>query len=153
MSESPNKVANQYATFCVANHFLGIDVLEVQEVLRGQSMTRVPLAPTVVEGLINLRGQIVPALDMRQVLGLPARAADREAVSVVVRSAQGPVSLQVDDIEDVIELEAGSFEPPPPNIAGDLRALFSGVHKLAGRLLLVLDTARTVQAGISNERS
>ena len=150
---SQAKVSNQYATFRVADHFLGIDVLEVQEVLRGQSMTRVPLAPTVVEGLINLRGQIVPALDMRQVLGLPARETAHDAVSVVVRSAHGPVSLQVDDIEDVIELDSETFETPPSNIGAELRALFSGVHKLAGRLLLVLDTARTVQAGISNERS
>lgn len=145
--------SRQYATFSVASHFLGVDVLEVQEVLRGQSLTRVPLAPPVVEGLINLRGQIVPALGMRQVLGLAAPDAARVAVSVVVRSAHGPISLQVDDIEDVIELDAATLEPPPPNIDGAVRGLFSGVHKLDGRLLLVLDTARTVEAGIQNERS
>ncbi|MGD0295561.1 MAG: chemotaxis protein CheW [Bryobacteraceae bacterium] len=166
--------SHQYATFVVAGQFLGVDVTEVQEVLRGQSMTRVPLAPPVVEGLINLRGQIVPALDMRCVLGLPPRPRDpggnesaaavspgavspgavsQGAVSVVVRSAHGAVSLQVDEIEDVIELDAGSFEAPPPNIDGALRTLFAGVHKLEGRLLLVLDTGRTVERGISQERN
>jgi len=159
MSAGRPSVSHQYATFVVAGQFLGVDVLEVQEVLRGQSMTRVPLAPPVVEGLINLRGQIVPALDMRCLLGLPPRAAEPggsespAAVSVVVRSIDGAVSLQVDEIEDVIELDAGSFEAPPPNIEGALRTLFAGVHKLEGRLLLVLDTARTVERGISNERN
>jgi purine-binding chemotaxis protein CheW len=62
---------HQFATFTVAGHYLGVDVLDVQEVLRGQRLTRVPLAPAVVEGLINLRGQIVPALEMRRMLNLP----------------------------------------------------------------------------------
>lgn len=148
-----NKISHQYATFTLGGHFLGVDVLEVQEVLRGQSLTRVPLASPVVEGLINLRGQIVTAVDMRRVLGLPSREAGEGAVSVVVRSSQGAVSLQVDEIEDVIGLNADSFEAPPPNIESSVRALFSGVHKLAGRLLLVLNTERTVEAGILTERS
>ena len=159
MSASPQCASHQYATFVVAGQFLGVDVTEVQEVLRGQSMTRVPLAPPVVEGLINLRGQIVPALDMRCVLGLLPRLRDPNgtespgAVSVVVRSAHGAVSLQVDEIEDVIELDTRSFEAPPPNIDGALRPLFAGVHKLEGRLLLVLDIGRTVERGISQERN
>jgi len=153
MSAPAARVASQYATFSVANHFLGIDVLEVQEVLRGQAMTRVPLAPPVVEGLINLRGQIVPALDMRRVLGLAPRQAGEGAVSVVVRSAHGAVSLQVDEIEDVIQFDADSFDAPPPNIDAPLRNLFSGVHKLEGRLLLVLDTERAVQAGTAGDRT
>jgi purine-binding chemotaxis protein CheW len=141
-----NKLCHQYATFTVAHHFLGVDVLEVQEILRGQTLTRVPLAPLLVEGLINLRGQIVPALDMRRVLGLPPRDTGTAAVSVVVRSIHGAVSLQVDEIEDVIELDVRSFEAPPPNVDATLRALFLGVHKLDDRLLLVLDTQRAAQA-------
>lgn len=152
MSAAANSGSHQYATFTVGSHFLGVDVLEVQEVLRGQSLTRVPLAPPVVEGLINLRGQIVPALDLRRVIGLPERTG-AAAVSVVVRSALGAVSLQVDEIEDVIELTAESFEAAPPHVDGDLGRFFSGVHKLAGRLLLVLDTEWTVQAGIRTERN
>jgi purine-binding chemotaxis protein CheW len=138
----------QYATFTVDRHYLGVDVLDVQEVLRGQSLTRVPLALEVVEGLINLRGQIVPALDMRRVLHLTPRAADHLPVSVVVRSNHGAISLQVDEIEDVIEVDGFSFEATPPNVDAAVRALFSGVHKLNGRLLLVLDTQRAIQAGI-----
>ena len=153
MSADTAESSRQYATFAVAGHFLGVDVLEVQEVLRGQSLTRVPLAPPVVEGLINLRGQIVPALDMRCVLGLDASERGPGAVSVVVRSRHGAVSLQVDEIEDVIEVGAGSFEAAPANIDAGIRGLLTGIHKLEGRLLLVLNTERTVEAGISMERN
>ncbi len=149
MSETiSTKSAHRYATFTVAGHYLGVDVLEVQEVLRHQSLTPVPLAPKVVEGLMNLRGQIVPALDMRRVLDLPPRESGSSPVSVVVRSSHGAVSLQVDEIEDVIELDGASFEIPPPNLNAGLRTLLSGMHKLKGRLLLVLDTQRAAQAGI-----
>ena|SRR5690242_16029919 len=136
---------HQYATFTVGDLFLGVDVLDVQEVLRSQELTRVPLAPEVVEGLINLRGQIVPALDMRRILGLPERRQDNDPVSVVVRSPHGAVSLQVDEIEDVIQLGSASFEAPPSNVGGMLQSLFVGVHKLENRLLLVLDTQRAIQ--------
>jgi len=130
----------QYATFLVGGLYLGTPVLEVQEVLCGQRLTPVPLAPSLVEGLINLRGQIVPALDLRRLLNLAPRESGESALSVVVRTAQGPVSLQVDEIGDVIELDTAGFEEPPGNMDPPIRRLFSGVHKSKDRLLLVLDT-------------
>jgi purine-binding chemotaxis protein CheW len=130
----------QYATFLVGGHYLGTAVLQVQEVLCGQRLTPVPLAPPVVEGLINLRGQIVPAVDLRRLLHLTPRESGEIALSVVVRTAQGPVSLQVDEIGDVIELDTAGFEEPPGNMDPLMRRLFTGVHKLKDRLLLVLDT-------------
>ncbi|MCX6623205.1 MAG: chemotaxis protein CheW [Acidobacteria bacterium] len=136
--------SNQYATFLVDGHYLGIQVRDVQEVLRAQRLARVPLAPAVVSGLINLRGQIVPALEMRALLRLPARPLDSTTLSVVVRTESGAVSLQVDEIGDVLELDGGSFELPPLNLDAHLRNLLVGVHKLKDRLLLVLDTGRTV---------
>lgn len=139
---------HQYATFVVGGLYVGVDVLDVQEVLRGQTLTRVPLAAPVIDGLINLRGQIVPALDMRQVLGLPERDSETPPVSVVVRSSHGAVSLQVDEIEDVIELNTASFEAPPPHLSTHLRSLFAGVHKLEQRLLLVLNTQLAAESGI-----
>jgi purine-binding chemotaxis protein CheW len=133
-----------YATFQVAGHFLGIDVLGVQEVLREQRLTPVPLAPGVVEGLINLRGQIVPALDLRQVLNLaPAAAGNR--FSVVAHSPHGPVSLQVDEIGDVVELDAARLEAPPGNLDPAIGRLLRGVYQMKDRLLLVLDTARATE--------
>lgn len=137
----------QYATFRVADHYLGIGVLEVQEVLREQRVTQVPLAPPAVAGLINLRGQIVPELDMRRILHLPPRPPDAVTFSVVVRSEHGAVSLIVDQIDDVLELDASSSEPVPKNVEPRVRALLCGIHQLPEQLLLILDICRTVQMG------
>ena len=85
--------AHQYCTFFVAGHYFGLDVLKVQEVIRYQAMTRVPLAPPVVRGLINLRGQIVTAIDLRRRLELDERPADQLPVNVVVQTDDGAVSF------------------------------------------------------------
>lgn len=132
------------ATFFVQDLFFGIDVLEVQEVLRYQPMTPVPQAPGVIEGLINLRGQIVTAIDMRRRLRLPPRAADQSPMNIVVRTADGAVSLLVDEIGDVLDVDESSFEQPPENLAEGARELVQGVCKLKERLMLVLDADRTV---------
>jgi len=139
--------ANQYATFVVNDLFLGIDVLRVQEVLRYQEMTRVPLAPEVAAGLINLRGQIVTAIDMRRRLGLPPRAQDELPLSVVMRTADGPVSLLVDEIGDVLEVDEATAEAPPDSLCAAARPLVSQVYKLKDRLLLVLDPEQTPELG------
>ena len=125
--------------------FFGIEVRKVQEVLRAQEMTRVPLAPAVLRGLINLRGQIVAAIDMRQRLSLGPRTADQDPMNMIVRAEDGAVSLLVDEIGDVIDVVAESYEPVPETMAPHLKQLVEGVYKLDGRLLLVLDTERTLQ--------
>jgi len=135
----------QYSTFWVGDLFFGIEVLKVQEVLRYLEMTSVPLAPDVIEGLINLRGQIVTAVDMRRRLGLDKRAAGETPMNMVVRSDEGAVSLLVDEIGDVLDVTAGSYEPAPDNMPAEQRELIEGVYKLEGRLLLVLDTERVLQ--------
>jgi purine-binding chemotaxis protein CheW len=140
---------NRFATFTVSDMFFGIDVLNVQEVLRRQEMTHIPLAPDVIAGLINLRGQIVPAINMRRRLGLPARGQDENSMNVVARTQDGPVSLLVDEIGDVLDVDAGSFEPAPENLSEQARDLIRGIYKLKDRLMLVLDTERT--AGVAAE--
>jgi purine-binding chemotaxis protein CheW len=134
----------QYCTFFVAGQFFGLEVLHVQEIIRHQEMTRVPLAPPVVRGLINLRGQIVTALDLRHRLGLPSRGPDERPINVVVRTAEGPVSLLVDEIGDVIEVDGDTYEQTPETLSAEARELIRGAYKLKGRLLLVLDVARTI---------
>lgn len=136
---------HQFCTFFLNGSYFGIDVLKVQEVIRYQVMTRVPLAPPVVRGLINLRGQIVTAIDLRRRLDLPDRAADRLPVNVVVQTDDGAVSLLVDEIGDVLEVPEEAFEQPPETLKGTARDLIRGAYKLDGRLLLVLDTERAVQ--------
>jgi purine-binding chemotaxis protein CheW len=134
----------QYCTFFLDGHYFGIDVLEVQEVIRHQEMTRVPLAPAAVCGLINLRGQIVTAIDLRRRLDLSDRPEGALPVNIVVRTDDGAVSLLVDEIGDVLEVPEAAFERPPETLRGTARDLIRGAYKLDGRLLLVLDTARAV---------
>jgi purine-binding chemotaxis protein CheW len=138
------ETTSQYCTFQVHDLYFGIEVMRVQEVMRPPEMTRVPLASSVVRGLINLRGQIVTALDLRRRLQLPERGDDQEPMNVVVRGADGPIALLVDEIGDVLEVTEASYEPPPPTLTGVTRDLVSGVHKLDQHLLLVLDTERAV---------
>ncbi len=137
----------QLATFTVDRFLFGMDVLSVQEVLRFQRMTRVPLAPPVIVGLINLRGQIVPAIDMRRRLCLGPRAEGELPMNMVVRSEEGAVSLLVDDIGDVLELNSSQFESTPANVASNARELIRGVYKLKDRLLFLLDTEKVIDVG------
>jgi purine-binding chemotaxis protein CheW len=137
MSES-----QQFATFFLNGLFLGVEVRKVQEVIRYQEMTRVPLAPSMIQGLINLRGQIVTAIDLRDRLAFPPRAAGQLPMNVVVRSDDGAVSFLVDEIGDVVEIEDTARERPPETLKGIARDLITSVYKLKERLLLVLDTER-----------
>ena len=134
----------QYCTFYADNMYFGIWVREVQEVLLYQDMVRVPLASPVVRGLINLRGQIVTAIDLRRRLDLPDRAADVDPMNVVLRTDDGAVSLLVDEIGDVVEVDERSFEAPPETLRGRARELIEGIYKLDGQLLLILDAAKTI---------
>jgi len=135
----------QYCTFLLDGRYFGVDVQQVQEVIRYQELTRVPLASPVVSGLINLRGRIVTAIDLRRRLGLPDRPADKLPMNVVVRSGEDAVSLLVDEIGDVIEVPEDKFERPPETLRGVARSLIEGAFKLDERLMLVLDTKRAVE--------
>jgi purine-binding chemotaxis protein CheW len=137
--------SQQFCTFTLGSLFLGIEVLQVQEVIRAQQMTLVPLAPRAVTGLINLRGQIVTAIDLRRRLGLPDRPAGTDAMNVVVRTDDGAVSLLVDEIGDVVEVTPDAFELPPETLPAGARGLIRGVFKLPGGLLLALDTRRALE--------
>ncbi|MFQ5542927.1 MAG: chemotaxis protein CheW [Nitrospiria bacterium] len=135
----------QYATFFLENHFLGVEVENVQEVFTAKEMTRVPLAPPVIGGLINLRGHIILTIDLRKRLGFNDRDEGKEVMSIVVRTDDGPVNLLVDQIGDVIEVRPDLFEPPPTTLDHDLGASVDGVYKLKDKLLLALSTRRVTQ--------
>lgn len=142
MSVAAAEGCKQLCTFFVDRLYFAVDVTCVQEVIRYQEMTRVPLASPEVGGLINLRGQIVTAIDMRRRLGLPPRPADQPPMNVVVRGDEGVVSLLVDEIGDVVDVDESSFEPPPATVAAGSRELIRGVYKLKQQLLLLLNTER-----------
>lgn len=121
-----------------------MEVKKVQELIRYQQVTRVPLASPVVHGLINLRGQIVTAIDLRRRLDLSERPADQLPMNVVVRTDDGMVSLLVDEIGDVLEVEENTFERPPATLKGVACELIRGVYKLKDRLLLILDSEKAL---------
>lgn len=138
-------------TFRVAGQLMGLPALRIQEVLRSRAKTPVPLAPRAVLGLVNLRGQIVTAVDLRQRLGFPPvdppapGVPDEDApggVAVVVDTDDGLVSLMVDDFGDVSEVDADDILPPPATLTGPARRLARGVLPIDGQLVLVLDVDR-----------
>jgi len=135
---------SQLATFWLDGDLFGVEVEHVQEVLRSQSITRVPLAPAAVAGLINLRGQVVTAIELRERLGRKPRPEGQEAVVIVVRLRGEAVSLLVDSIADVVDVDVRDFEAPPDTLDGSGRDLIRGAYKLSGQLLLALDVNRAV---------
>jgi purine-binding chemotaxis protein CheW len=134
----------QLCTFFLEGLFFGVEVEKVQEVIRYQEMTRVPLSPAVIAGLINLRGQIVTAIDLRHQLGFSARKSEELPMNVVIRRDDGPISLLVDEIGDVVEVDEQSFEHPPDTLDGQRREFIRGVYKLKQQLLLLLDTEKAM---------
>ena len=137
---------SQLATFWLDGDLYGIEVEHVQEVLRSQQLTRVPLAPNAVAGLINLRGQVVTAIELRERLGRTPRPEGQEAVVIVVRLHGEAVSLLVDSIADVVDVDVRDFEAPPDTLEGQARDLIRGAYKLDGQLLLALDVQKAVSA-------
>jgi purine-binding chemotaxis protein CheW len=135
---------SQYCTFFADDLMLAIDVLQVQEVIRYQEMTRVPTAPAVIRGLINLRGQLVTAIDLRRRLDLNPPADHRRPMNVVIRTGDGAVSLLVDEIGDVLELDECDCESPPETIPSVIRDLLVGIYRLSDRLLIVLDPEKVI---------
>jgi purine-binding chemotaxis protein CheW len=134
-----------YATFTVNNTLFGVDATDVQEVLAPQRLTRVPRASPEVLGLINLRGQVVVTIDMRRLLGLPDRDQEATPVNVVLRTEDGPISVAVDEVGDVLEASDDELDHPPETLSQPTRALVTAVQKLDDELLLVLDVKRTAQ--------
>ncbi len=138
----------QCATFRVERLLCGIDVQHVQEVLNSQETTRVPHAPAIVVGLINLRGQIVTALDVRKRMGLPERDDAVHPMNVVIRTNEGPLSLLVDEIGEVIEVHPDQYEEAPAGLDSAQRELLQGIYKLEGQLLLMLEPERVAEIGL-----
>ena len=134
-----------YVTFSVAGELLGLDVLLVQEVLVPQEIARVPLAPPEVAGFLNLRGQIVTAVDLRARLGLPPRPAGEGFMNVVVRDAGELFSLLADSVGDVVEVETVRLEPTPATLDERWKGCCDGVVRLPRGLLAVLDVERLLR--------
>jgi purine-binding chemotaxis protein CheW len=132
---------NQYVSFLVDGQLLGIPVNSVQEVLNPQKIAFVPLASAEVSGLLNLRGQIVTAVNLRRRLGLPDIDGDRQSMNVVVRHGGESYSLLVDEVGDVINVSGDVLQPPPATLDEQWKKFTSGVFRLENRLFVILNSA------------
>lgn len=142
MSYSPSESGPiQFTTFYIGNDLYGIEVMRVQEVTNGLATVPVPLAPTFVRGLINLRGQIATALGLRELFQLGGGPRENE-MSVVCRLDGNLVSLFVDGIGDVTEVAQAQFEPVPPTIPASVKRFLKGIYKIDGALLSVIDVEK-----------
>ncbi len=130
----------QFCTFYLDHLLCGVESQKIQEVVTYRELRPVPLAPPVVSGLMNLRGQVVVALELRRQLELPERSPDMTPICLVVRAASGTVCLLADEVGNVVEVEEQTFEPSPETLSPRLRSVILGVHKLEHQLMHVLDT-------------
>lgn len=135
----------QFCTFFLDDRLFGVDVLKIQEVLRYQPTTAVPLAPSVIRGLLNLRGSIVSTLDLRRRFGMPPLEENALPTNVVSQTSTGLISLLADRIGDVVEVEQADFEPAPETLDATARELIDGVYKLPAGLLLILNVERALE--------
>lgn len=136
-----------YVTVFIGDQLLGLPVLRVQDVLGPQRITRVPLAPPEVLGSLNLRGRIVTAIDVRRRLGLPARDDGKPSMSVVVEHHGDLYSLQVDQVGEVMTLDAADHEANPSTMEPLWREVSNGIYRLKDRLLVVMDVDRLLAFG------
>lgn len=134
----------QLCTFTLDELWFGIPVDGVQEVVRDLKLTPVPLAVSAVRGLLNLRGQIVTAIDLRRRLEMPERDDERPPIHVVVRTDDGLISLLADRIGDVVTVSSDTRDNPPPTLQGAARELIRGAYQMPNRLLLELDLNLTL---------
>ena len=134
----------QFCTFYLGELLFGVEVRYVREVLQEQRVTRVPLAHPMVSGLINLRGQIITAIDLSKRLQLDSCATGPARVNIIVKVDQSTVSFLVDAVAEVEEMQNRSFEPPPETLEGIARLLVKGVYKLPKQLLLILNPEKVL---------
>ena len=129
----------QLVTFSTGDEEFGVDILRVQEIIRTMAITKVPKAPEFVEGVINLRGKVIPIIDLRRRFGLQSKAHDKHTRIIVIEINTMIVGFVVDSVSEVLRIPTSTVEPPPPVVAGLESEYISGVGKLHDRLLILLD--------------
>jgi purine-binding chemotaxis protein CheW len=145
-TKKPQASELQFATFHVGELLLGIDIHMVREINRNLSLTRVPHSAPAVQGVINLRGEVVTIIDLRTVLGLPPAAVLRDRRNIIVQADGEQIGLIVDRVADVVTTSADRIDPKPENLRSVDAGFFSGVFKFDRGLLVILDVAETLAA-------
>jgi len=131
-----------FVTVMIDKQLFGIPVMQVRDVLGPQRITRVPLSPTQIAGVLNLRGRIVTAIDVRHCLGLPPRSDGKPAMSVVIEHHGELYSLMIDSVGEVLSLAQDTYEANPPTLNPRWREVSNGIYRLDAELLVVLDVGR-----------
>ena len=136
----------QLVTFSIGEEEFGVDILKVQEIIRIMEITKVPKAPQFVEGVINLRGNVIPVIDLRKRFGLETREHDNQTRIIVIEINKMIVGFVVDSVSEVLRIPENTVEPPPPVVSGLESEYISGVGKLEDRLLIMLDLDRLLSS-------
>ena len=137
----------EYVTAMIGGQLFGLPILHVQDVFLPERVTRVPLAPPDIAGVLNLRGRIVTLIDMRGRLGLAARSGDKPAMAIGVESRGESYGLLIDSVGEVLKLDDAAREPNPINLDPRLARVSAGIHRLDGQLLMVVDVERVLDIG------
>lgn len=135
----------EYVTFRLVDQWLGVPVMGVQEVLTAQRIARIPMAPEAIAGFLNLRGQIVTALDLRRTLGLDARAPEAEVMNVVVRHEGELFAFMVDEVGDVVSVTEQSVQPTPASLDARWRTACVGIVRRDEDLLMILSVNEVIR--------
>jgi len=134
----------QLVTFRLGNEEFSVDILKVQEIIRLMELTRVPKAPAFIEGVINLRGKVIPVMDLRKRFSMPEAEDTSEARIIVVELESTTVGFRVDGVSEVLRLHADTVEPPPTMVSGVETEYIRGVGKLDDRLIILLDVEKVL---------
>lgn len=135
----PENKLLQLVTFGIGEEEFGIDILKVQEIIRTMDITKVPNSPPHVEGVINLRGKVIPVIDLRRRFELEYRAHDNQTRIIVIDLHGTIIGFVVDAVSEVLRIPSTTVDPPPPLVSGIDSQYIKGVGKLEDRLLILLD--------------
>jgi len=147
MTDHASQNLKEYVTVMIGGQLFGLPILRVQDVFAPERLTRVPLAPPEVAGVLNLRGRIVTLIELRRLLGLDDRKDEGEPMAVGVEHAGESYGLLIDSVGEVLKLDDASREPNPINLDPRLARMSTGIHRLEGQLLMVVDVDRVLNSG------
>ncbi|HUL88520.1 MAG TPA: chemotaxis protein CheW [Pseudolabrys sp.] len=139
---------HEYVTAMIGGQLFGLPILRVQDVFAPERLTKVPLAPAEIAGVLNLRGRIVTLIDMRRRLGLGQREDNNPAMAVGVESRGESYGLLIDSVGEVLKLDDMACEPNPTNLDPRLARVSTGIYRLEGQLLMVLDVDRVLDIAV-----
>jgi purine-binding chemotaxis protein CheW len=148
MSETADHSLREYVTAVIGGQLFGLPILRVQDVFVPERLTKVPLAPTEIAGVLNLRGRIVTLIDMRRRLGLGQREDNAPAMAVGVESRGESYGLLIDSVGEVLKLDNVACEPNPTNLDPRLASVSTGIYRLDTQLLMVLDVDRVLDIAV-----